>query len=104
IVLGEPSERGGTGGATFAWAEIRDNSHNLRQDFSSVEAIVILFGVRLREDLPRTTLAVVVHTADGLPIAHALDADSRFSLEPRLGDTTLSVTFGDIRLYPGTYR
>jgi lipopolysaccharide transport system ATP-binding protein len=104
IVLGEPSERGGTGGATFTWAEIRDNSRSLRTDFSIGETIVIRFGMRPREDLPRTTLAVVVHTADGLPVAHALDADSRFSLEPRSGEATISVAFGDIRLYPGTYR
>jgi lipopolysaccharide transport system ATP-binding protein len=93
----------GTGGALFEWAELRDSSGRISQDFSIGESLSVLFGLRLASDLPRATLAVVIRASDGTPIAHALDVDSGFMLGNDVAHRTISVTFADLRLYPGSY-
>lgn len=94
----------GTGGAMFEWAEIRDSSGSLRQDFSIGDDISIAFGLRLAADHPRTKLAVSLRGADGAPIAHVVDDDSGFVLDNDSRAWHVSIEFRDVRLYPGTYR
>jgi lipopolysaccharide transport system ATP-binding protein len=93
----------GTGGAVFEWAELRDSQGRLRQDFSIGDDIAVTFGIRLAAHLPRTTLAVDIRASDGQPIAHCLDDDSRFNIGNEVSERTVSVTFDDVRLYPGSY-
>jgi lipopolysaccharide transport system ATP-binding protein len=102
VELSNGIRREGSGAATFRWGEVQDGSGQPRQDFSLGEAITIRFGVRLRSDLPRTKLAVAIRTSDGLPVAHVVDDDSGFVLDARR-DSTIGVTFTDVRLYPGSY-
>lgn len=96
--------RVGTGAAVFEWAEVQDGSGDVRQDFSIGDTVSVAFGLRLSADLPRTKLAVVIRTSDGIPIAHALDDDSGFALDNRSASRTVRVSFDDVRLYPGAYR
>jgi lipopolysaccharide transport system ATP-binding protein len=86
----------------FEWAELRDQDHNARQEFSVGESIVVAFGLRLPASLPAARLVVALKTADGMPLAHVVDHDSHFDLLPERS-TEVQVCFEDFRFYPGTY-
>jgi lipopolysaccharide transport system ATP-binding protein len=94
----------GTRDATFEWAELQDSSGKVCQDFSIGEDLTVAFGLKLSAELPATKLAVSIHTSEGIPLAHAVDDDSGFTLSNDSGQRTVRVTFNDIRLYPGSYR
>lgn len=104
INLGARSHADGTGGALFEHAEVQDIAGRRREDFSVGDDICVVFGLRLSDSRPRTKLAVSIRTSDGVPIAHAVDDDSKFELGVETGEWSVRVIFRDVRLYPGSYR
>lgn len=103
IDLRDRSRRRGTGDVVFEWAELDNRDGEVCQDFFLGDEITLRFGLRLPPALPRTKVAVSLRAADGTPIAHIVDSDSGFVLEPSHETLSVSVRFDDIRLYPGSY-
>jgi lipopolysaccharide transport system ATP-binding protein len=93
----------GSGGAVFEWAEVRNSSNEICQDFSIGDEVRVAFRLRLAPTRPRTKLVLSIRSADGMPVALISTDDSGFALENDHESWVVSVDFEDIRLYPGPY-
>jgi lipopolysaccharide transport system ATP-binding protein len=103
VDFGERSAPNGTGGAVYEWAEVRSADDAARSEFSIGDTVRVTFRLRIGPTRPRTRMVVSLRTADGLPVARACDADSRFALPEDHGRFVVNVDFEDVRLYPATY-
>jgi lipopolysaccharide transport system ATP-binding protein len=102
VDLSGQRNRTGTMPGTFQWAELRDGSGALRQDFSLGDSVTIRFGVRLKVRI-RPKFEIYIRGSDGLPVAQVVDEDSGFILDDATGDLVIAATFRDIRLFPDSY-
>lgn len=89
--------------AHFRFAELRNSEGSACQHFPLGSDIGIAFGLRMANANTDVRVAMSIKSADGLAIAHIVDADSRFHLPMRKGDISLVATIRDVRLYPGAY-
>ena len=87
---------------TFQWAELRDGSGALRQDFSLGESVTVRFGARLKVRR-KPKFEIRIRASDGSGVAQVVDEDSDFMLDEVTGDLVIAATFDDIRLYPDSY-
>jgi lipopolysaccharide transport system ATP-binding protein len=89
--------------ARFQSAELRDSEGQPRQHFPMGSDVGIAFTMRMEDEKTDVKLAISIRAADGLPIAHMVDDDSRFRLPVGKRDRSVLVTIPNIRLYPGAY-
>ncbi len=89
--------------AHFAFAELRDSSGRVCQNFAMGSDIAIAFKLRLASQQTVSKLAITIKALDGLPISHIVDDDAEFRLPPGKSERSLVVTIRDVRLYPGAY-
>ena len=102
VDLSAQQNRTGTLPQTFQWAELRDGSGALVQDFSLGDTLTVRFGLRLAVRR-RPKFAIFIRGSDGTPVAQVVDEDSGFMMDEATGDLVVAATFRDIRLFPDSY-
>jgi lipopolysaccharide transport system ATP-binding protein len=96
-------ERRGAGLVRFKKLEILNNGV-LSNNFMIGENMELRITVEAFQPIKTTSIAIHIYRYDESIIANIENIDSRFVINNLHGETTFSVRFNDLRLYPETYK
>lgn len=97
-------ERTGSGQLRFQKIEILDRSNNPSSCFYIGDEMAISFEIKRMDPAIRSSVfSLQIKTADGVPLVHVINTDSRFKVEHDGNIERYLARFKDVRFFPGDY-
>jgi lipopolysaccharide transport system ATP-binding protein len=97
------TDRTGNANARFIAARLKNSQNELCNNFDVDETIYLELDIEYKRDLPGLSHTMEIRTADGTPLYHFWDLDSRKGPLPQVRRRTIKIKVENLNLYPGRY-